>query len=123
MKKEDPSIVEVPINYSGYYKATESRYNSGSLTTGPSTSSVEYEFEVTQTGSGDLIFSNLYEEGSEVNGTLDGNAITIANQSFDGFLTTEGNGSITDGILHINYVVNNPDGYVECELTGGKLAN
>ncbi len=65
----------------------------------------QYEFRIEQ-GSGELgvTIHNLYNLAHVLNGTIDGNQITIPQQTFD-FITISGNGTHSGGSVNLNFSI------------------
>jgi len=109
-------------SFYGTYDATETRtYNGTMMAPNVDLSDQNYLLTVEATEENEIILSNLYDHGTLVVTEVNGSALTIRKQSFDGFLEIDGNGTIGVGVINLNYRVLTPDGNVVCSLHAGKL--
>ena len=106
----------------GTYDSTETRtYEGVMMAPDVDLSEQNYILTVESEENDRIILNNLYTHGTQVKTDIDGSALSIRKQSLDGFLEIEGNGTIGNGVIHLNYNVITPDGNVICVLSAGKL--
>jgi hypothetical protein len=106
----------------GTYDSTETRtYEGAMMAPDVDLSEQNYILTVESEENDRIILNNLYTHGTQVKTDIDGSALSIRKQSLDGFLEIEGNGTIGNGVIHLNYNVITPDGNVICVLSAGKL--
>lgn len=109
-------------NKYGTYDSTETRYYEGTmLVSNIDLSNQNYLLTVESKETDTLVLNNLYEHGTQVKTEIDGSALTIRKQSLNGFLEVEGNGTIGEGVINLNYNVITPDGNIVCDLSAGKI--
>lgn len=106
----------------GTYDATETRTYDGSMMAGDvDLSDQNYLLTVEANDKEKITLKNIYEHGTEVVADVNVSAVTIQTQSLDGFLEIEGNGTIGNGLIDLNYSVITPDGNVICDFNAGKV--
>ncbi len=104
------------------FDATETRsYDGAMMSSCVDLSDQNYIMTIESKGENKILLNNLYEHGTEVLTDVNGSALTIRKQSLDGFLEIDGNGSISEDVIYLNYNVRTPDGTVICYLNAGKV--
>jgi len=106
----------------GTYDSTETRsYDGVMMASDVDLSDQNYLIKAVAENENSILLENIYEHGTAISTAIDGSALTINKQSLDGFLEIEGNGTIGDGVITLNYNVITPDGNVVCNLNAGKV--
>lgn len=103
-------------HYADYF-ATETRtYDGEMMSPSVDLSDQSYLLTVESMDRDRVILKNIYEQGSRIETEINGSILTIRKQSLDGFLDIDGNGTIDNGYIHLNFNVITPDGSVLCDL-------
>lgn len=106
----------------GTYDATEIRtYDGTMMASDVDLSDQNYLLSIESKEKDLVVLNNLYKHGTQVDTEINGSAVTIRTQSLDGFLDVEGNGTIGDGVINLNYKVITPDGNIICDLDAGQI--